>query len=230
MKALEHTFGELADVHFPLVETGVAGLEVGQRKYVLDQEGQPVRMILDLFEEPMGERFCVCLGVEQRLDVSLDDRERCSQLVADIGHEFLTKVLQSLESGEVVEDKDGTPVLFVPVADGHPVDLQELLVEAGQHDFLLDDLVVLLQEIDQLVYLVDTDGLHHGSVFWIVGQFEQFAEGRIGKLDDALLVSDEHAFGHVLKHGGYAKRISQSCRFDRLGKLQRAVAPSPPKV
>ena len=112
LQAIQHALGELADVHLPLVEADVAGLEMGQCQDVLDQEGQPVRVVLDLFEEAMGERLGVRLGVEQRLDVSLDDRERGAQLVADVGHEFLPKVLQPLEPGEVVEDKDGTPVTF----------------------------------------------------------------------------------------------------------------------
>ena len=203
---------------------------MGQCQDVLDQEGQPVGVVLDFFEEAMGERIGVRLGIEQRLDVPLDDRERGAQLVADVGHEFLPQVFQPLEPSEVVEDEDGAPVIFVPVADGHPVDLQELLVEVGQHDFLLDDLVVLPQEVDQLVNLVDADGLHHGLVFWLGGQLEQFAEGRVGKLDDALLVGDEHALGHVLEHVGHAKRIGHSGRLGRLAKRQQAVAPPPAKV
>ena len=165
----------------------------------------------------MGERPGVRLGVEQRLDVALDDGEGRAQLVADIGHEFLPQILQPLEPGEVVEHENGTAMAALFFADRHAVDLQETLMEVGQHELPLHDAVLLLQLLDQLVGLVDADGLHDGLALWIVGQLEQPAEGRVGKLDDAFLVRDQHTLGHVGEQVGHARRTGQA---GRLAKRQ----------
>ena len=110
----------------------------------------------------------------------------------------------------------------------HAVDLQEAFVEVGQHELLLHNTVFLPQPFNQLVGLVDAYGLHYSFSFWVVGQLKQFAEGGIGKLDDPLVVGDQHALGHVGKHVGHAQRIGQPGRFGCLSKCERVIASTPP--
>ena len=160
------------NVYLAPVEAGVAGFKMRQRQDVLDQKGQPVGVVLDFFKEPMGDRFSIRLGIEQCLDIALDDGEGCAQLMADIGYKFLAQVLKSPELGKVVEHENGAAVAALFFTNCHAVDLQESFVEVGQHELLLHNTVFLPQPFDQLVGLVDAYGFHYGFAFWVVGQLK----------------------------------------------------------
>ena len=226
-ETVQHPVGELAEIHLAQVESGAAGLEGGQREDVLDQVGQPVGVVLDFLEEPVGGCRGVRLGVEQRLDVALDDGEWRAQLVADVGHELLPHILKALEPGEVVKHKDGAPVAALFFAERHAVNLQEALVEAGQRELLLHDAGFPPQAPDQLVGLMDANGLHDGSAGWIVGQPEQPAEGRVGKLDEPVRAGEQHALRHVGEHVGHPGCLG---RGGCLAKRKRPIAAKPPQV
>ena len=164
-------------------------------------------MVFDLREKTVIHRLGILFGVEQRLDVALDDREWRAQLVADVGDKLLPQILQPLHSCQVVEHQDCAAMNAVLLADRHAVGLQESLLEIWQHELLLLDATLHLEPLDQVVGLMDADGLHHGLAAGVFLQVEQSAERLVCKLDSAVGISDQDALRHVCEHPGHADRL-----------------------
>ena len=122
----------LAQIHALPVEHGLPGLQLRECEQVFDEKGEPVGVLLDFLQKPPGYGGIVHRTFAQRLDETLDERERRAQFVAHVGDEFLPRVLQLLEPREIVEDKDGALRQPIVVEHGRDVHLRGTALEAGQ--------------------------------------------------------------------------------------------------
>ena len=85
---------------------GVGNLQAGQVDDFLHESGQAGRLDLDALGEPL-DTLRVVLGVEDRLGKQTDASHRSLELVAHIGHEVTSDLLDPTRARPIVrEDKD----------------------------------------------------------------------------------------------------------------------------
>ena len=71
-----------------------AGFEPGNREQVLDEVGEPIRVLLDGLEESRGDLGIIFRAVNESLDVALDHGKRRAQFMADVGEELRFQLVQ----------------------------------------------------------------------------------------------------------------------------------------
>ena len=87
--------------------TGVGRLQLRKSQQVGGDVVQSHRVRLNDFDELPVVLLVLQAAVQQGLGVTLDRRQRRTELVRDVGDEILAHAFQALEVGDVMQNRDG---------------------------------------------------------------------------------------------------------------------------
>ena len=124
------------------------GFQRGNRQQILDQQIQPLGVALDDFQKTLGHFGIVARAVEQRFDVTFDERKRRAQFVADVGDKFLARAFELLEPRQIVKHQDRSFAFAGGIGDDGGVHLQPALAHFRQLDFVIKHLSFRLDALN----------------------------------------------------------------------------------
>ena len=141
----------------------------------------------------------VARAVEQRFDVTFDERERRAQFMADVGDKFLAGAFELLEPGQIVKDENRAFAFAGGVGDGGGVDLQPALAQLRQLQFVIENLAVAFDPLDQRGEFMHAQGFHDGFAAQLGFQAEKIFECAIGEINPAVAVEQQQALQHAVE-------------------------------
>ena len=198
-QVVDHGLDHVAQGRRLHVHDDLAGLEPRDGEQVLDEEGEAVGVAVDGLEEPDHGLALIHGAAEQRLGVALDQGERGSQLMADVGHELPALILQALVLRQVVKHEQGAREDAVGVAQGHGADLERPGRRARQIDLVVRDPSLLHGPGGEGGDAGERDDVGDGLAPALGGQPQQAQQGRVHVFDAALGVEDQDALEHAVE-------------------------------
>ena len=178
-------------------------VEARQAQQVAHQPLHPHGVARDDLEKA-ARRGGVGAAVEQRFDVAPHRRERCAQLVRDVGHEVPAYAIGAAQLGDVVQHDDGAGRSLGAhrgAAHRHDDAVRQRQFEA------LAFLAAAERRADLRGDVRVADDLEVVAPFRLVLQPQHPLRGAVGQLHVPLGVDDEDPFGHPAENGLHAGAI-----------------------
>ncbi len=227
MQRLQRLFGHAPQFGRLRVQHRAAGFQLGNRQQILNQEGQPIGVLVDDVEET-GGRLGIILGPgQQGFGGTFDEGQRRPEFVGDIGDKIAPHLLEPLAVGQIMEHQQGTGAKPIGIAEGNGIDLEGagIFARGGEYEFLQAAAAVdLLQRLPQRRI---PDDLQQGTAEEILSQGELALHRGVGVFDRPLLVQHQHSLHHGVEQGLLPRLLGDQGEMPlgfKLGKTEHALA------
>ncbi len=198
-EVFEHAGCEGAEVAPLAVDDAAALFELGDGEKILDEEGEPVGVLLDGLKEFEAENGVVAGSIQEGFDVAFDDGDGCAEFVAHVGDEFAAGGLEFLEACDVVEDEDDPALRAGGVLEGGGVDFQAAGRGTVEGQFQPQGLAFGAGAVGEIRQFVASKAFQQGAAVGVRAEFEEAFDGLVDQADAAFGVEDDEALDHAIE-------------------------------
>ena len=195
----ENFFHERMQCERVQVQVHPPGFQRGNGEQILDEQVEPFGVALDDFQETLGDFGIVARAVEERFNVAFDERERRAEFMADVGDEVFARAFELLEPREIVEDEDRAFAFAGGIGDDGGVDPQPAPAQFRQLQFVVKNLSLGLDAVNEISKLMQSQGFHDGLAAQLGLDAEKIFEGAVGEINPAFAVEQQQSFQHGIE-------------------------------
>ena len=124
--------------------------------------------------------------------------------MAHVGDEILARVLEPLQSCEIMEYENGSMTFAFAIENGGRIDFEEAISGSRDSEFPAENGSLFANGVDHPGNFMNAESLDDRARAQVCGDAEEPEKRPVGDLDPALSIEQQQPFGHTVEKGSLA--------------------------